>query len=171
MSGSRFRTSRHALDALETFPNQYDNFYFSSKNHDFRKFLKILRNPGNPLICVPGDLPRVSGLWSLEGSDESSRGDGVGPRGRRRRPRVQKHVRNVASGDCGVPTAYRFAWRLETRSILVQDTQKRPSEAQRATSFVTALTWPASLTDLDILVLRVCEKITFRTQFRSNERN
>ena len=46
--GSRFRMRRHALDVLKTFWNRFDNLYFSSKNNDFRKFLKILGNPGNP---------------------------------------------------------------------------------------------------------------------------
>ena len=45
VSGNRFRMRTHALDALETFPYRFDNFYFPSKNHDFRKFQKILENP------------------------------------------------------------------------------------------------------------------------------
>ena len=44
-SGSRFPTGTHALDALESFRNRFGNFYFSWKNHDFRKILKILENP------------------------------------------------------------------------------------------------------------------------------
>ena len=43
-------------------------------------------------------LPGVAGLGK---SDMSPRGGGIGPRGRRRRPRVPKHVGNVY-GD--VPT-------------------------------------------------------------------
>ena len=29
VSGSRFWTRTHALDAVETFPNRFDHFYFS----------------------------------------------------------------------------------------------------------------------------------------------
>ena len=45
VSGSRFQTRTHALDALETFSNRFGNFYFSWKNHDFRKFPKFLKIP------------------------------------------------------------------------------------------------------------------------------
>ena len=41
MSGSRFRTRTHALDALETFPNRFGDFYFSMKIMIFQDFQEI----------------------------------------------------------------------------------------------------------------------------------
>ena len=42
-------------------------------------------------------LSRVAGRWALERSNEGQKSNGIDARGRRRRPRVQKHVRNDAS--------------------------------------------------------------------------
>ena len=53
----------------------------------------------------PGWLGRAS----LVRSERSPRGDGIGPRGRRRRPRVQQHARNDASV---VHTDFQGDWRL-----------------------------------------------------------
>ena len=62
MSRSRFRTRTHALDAVETFPNRFGDFYFSSKNHDFRKFPKILENPWKSIdLCSDGSSSLIQG--------------------------------------------------------------------------------------------------------------
>ena len=67
-------------------------------------------------------FPRVAGRWSLGRSEGSSRGGGIDARGRRRRPRAQKHVRNVVSV---VPTNLHGDWcpktyfRLESQNLLI----------------------------------------------------
>ena len=56
--------------------------------------MKIIEN-SSILAHVTGHLSRVAARWSLERSERSSRGGGIGARGRPRRPSGQKHVRNV----------------------------------------------------------------------------
>ena len=59
-------------------------------------------------------LSRVGGRWSLERSERSSRGGGIGARGRRRRPRAQKYISNDASV---VPTDLYGDWRSLDRFL------------------------------------------------------
>ena len=107
---------------------------------NFQKSLKINENPSKSIDSGSGHLSRVAARWSLERSERSSRRGGIDARGRRRRPGVQKHVRNVASS---VPTDLHGDWRSPNRfSSRVPKPllflNKRPSGA--AASLVTALT-------------------------------
>ena len=71
--------------------------------------MKIIENPlvltYNYIIYTSSS---VAGRCLLVRSEMSPRGDGIGARGRRRRPRVQQHARNAASN---VPTNFHGDWR------------------------------------------------------------
>ena len=111
MSGNRFRTRTHALDALTTFPYRFDNFYFRSRNHDFRKFPKILVNQWKSLKIhrfwlrspIQGGCPLVA----REEREELER----------RRDRCagapQASQRPETCQECRQWYPYRFLWRLE----------------------------------------------------------
>ena len=81
VSGSRFPTGTHALDALESFRNRLGNFYFSWKNHDFRKIMKIHENHWKSIDFGLYGSSRVAGRWLLGRSERSPRGGGIGPPG------------------------------------------------------------------------------------------
>ena len=108
----RFRAGKHALDTLETFLNRFGNFYFSSKNHNFWNFQKILKILENPWFWSSEGLSRVAIRQSMERGERSPGGGRIGARGRRRRPRTQKHARNHPSI---VPTDLYGEWRSLTR--------------------------------------------------------
>ncbi len=79
--------------------------------------MEINENHSKYIDSGSGGLSRVAGCWSLERSEASPKSDGIGPRGRRRRPRSQKHARNVFSMAIGGPESI-WVWSPKKCHIL-----------------------------------------------------